>query len=279
MVIGLSLLVVIGMMTGCVNKAKLNVAMSDTPVPASLDIGKKQEDAVVNTGLQGSMNVLPLMLELTQGLSYDVVAVGKDAAIEAVNADASQLAIFDGQLDEAQGLAQIIAYAGITLIVHPKSGLENMTSEEVRAFFTGEITEVQGQTLTMVLPAKSLPSRALFEAFFPLKGDVNGMQKSLIPDSALTVETDAAVIAEVANNRNAIGVILTGSLDADVKGLKLEGIEATPSTLTEGTYTASVPIVLMAQVSNEESFHKLIELTTSEQGKEAIEKNGFTLTN
>lgn len=280
-VVNLGLLLAIGLLTGCLDKAKLNESLNDPAVPANIEEaqGTAAQTTTVNTGLQCSMNVLPLMLELTKDLSYDVVAVGKDAAIEAVNTDISQLGIYDGQLEEAQGLAEIIAYAGVTLIVNSKSGLDNITSEEVRAFFTGETTELQGQTLTMVLPEKSLPSRTLFEMFFPLKGDVNGMQKSLIPDTALTAPSDAEVIAEVANNPNAIGVILTGSLDAQVKGLKLEGIEATSSTLSGGTYIATTPIVLMAKASNEGEFNTFLELTKSEQGQEMIKNIGFTTTN
>lgn len=280
-VIGLPLLVVIGIMTGCVDKAKLSGSLSEAPVAMNLEEGEKYESSnkPVNTTFQGSMNVLPLMLELTKGLPYDVVAVGKEAAIEAVQVDGSQLALFDGLLDEAQGLTEIIAYAGITLIVNPKSGLEDITSEEVRAFFSGETTSVQGQTFTMVLPEKTLTSRTLFETFFSLRGDVNGMQKSLIPDTAIKVESDAAVISEVVNNPSGIGVILSGNIDARVKGLRFEGIEATSLAFEEGTYKASIPVVLMAQASNEEMFHTFIKLASSEQGQEAIKKMGFTTTN
>lgn len=278
MAIVLPLLLGVGIMTGCVNKEKLDETLNDTVTNSEVGQVQEVQNKATQIGLQGSINVLPLMLELTKGLTYDVVAVGKEAAIENVIAQASQLALFDGQLDEAPGLSQIIAYAGITLIVNSKSGLENVTSEEVRAFFTGETTGIAGENLTMVLPANSAPSRSLFEGFFSLRGDSNGMQKSLIPDGVLTVETDAQVITAVMNEKNAIGVILTGSLDARVKGLKLEGIEANVSTLADGTYIAAVPIVLMS-ASNEERFLEFIEITKSEHGKEVIKKIGFTTIN
>lgn len=279
--IALSLILGIGAMTGCVNKAKLNETLNH--VPARVNVIAEQEQVIdqseVNTILRGSINALPFMLELTQGLPYDITAVGKEAAIEAVNSTEAQLALFDGTLDEAVGLSEIVAYAGVVLIVNPKSGLENITVEEVRGFFTGETQDIQGQNLTLVLPSKALPSRMLFEELFPLKGDINGIQKSLITDAAVTVDTDEAVIQEVANNPNAIGVINVGQINTQVKGLKLEGIEASQSTIVDGTYTATKPIVLMAQVSNKEVFHIFIELTKSEKGKTAIKKIGFVPVN
>lgn len=279
--IALSLILGIGAMTGCVNKAKLNETLNH--VPATVNVIAEQEQVIdqseVNTILRGSINALPFMLELTQGLPYDITAVGKEAAIEAVNFTEAQLALFDGTLDEAVGLSEIVAYAGVVLIVNPKSGLENITVEEVRGFFTGETQDIQGQNLTLVLPSKALPSRMLFEELFPLKGDINGIQKSLITDAAVTVDTDEAVIQEVANNPNAIGVINVGQINTQVKGLKLEGIEANQSTIVDGTYTATKPIVLMAQASNKEVFHIFIELTKSEKGKTAIKKIGFVPVN
>lgn len=279
--IALSLILGIGAMTGCVNKAKLNETLNH--VPATVNVIAEQEQVIdqseVNTILRGSINALPFMLELTQGLPYDITAVGKEAAIEAVNSTEAQLALFDGTLDEAVGLSEIVAYAGVVLIVNPKSGLENITVEEVRGFFTGETQDIQGQNLTLVLPSKALPSRMLFEELFPLKGDINGIQKSLITDAAVTVDTDEAVIQEVANNPNAIGVINVGQINTQVKGLKLEGIEANQSTIVDGTYTATKPIVLMAQASNKEVFHIFIELTKSEKGKTAIKKIGFVPVN
>lgn len=267
------------MTTGCVNKEKLNKSLSATSSAVETEavdgVTPETSGSVV---MVSSMETLPLMLALTDGMSYEASCVGKEAAVEAVHQKTAQLALYEGYIDGESGLQEIIAYESVALIVNQASDLEDVSPEEVRAFFCGETDQIQGKTFERVVTSQGSPSRSLFEDFFQVKEDQNGILRSLIPDSASVFETDLEVSEFVSQNPSAIGMVLLGNTNGQVKPLKLSGVTPELKTLLDQTYPVSNPIMLMADASNETVFKSFIDLIQSENGQAAMIKTGFTPT-
>lgn len=88
------------------------------------------------------------------------------------------------------------------------------------------------------------------------------------------------VITEVVNNKNGIGYISLGSLNAEVKALKIGGVQATTANIIDGTYEISRPFLVVyntdAQLSDiAEDFKTFL---TSSQAQAVISDKGYVST-
>lgn len=86
----------------------------------------------------------------------------------------------------------------------------------------------------------------------------------------------SVMIATVISNKNAIGYISLGSLNNDVKAVKINGVEATVANTMSGSYTIRRPFNLV--LKNEQSnplVKDFIKFILSNQGQEIVAKKGY----
>ena len=77
-------------------------------------------------------------------------------------------------------------------------------------------------------------------AFVELTG-VEADGEDQTTEEAVVANQTEAVITQVSGDPAAIGYISLGSLNDTVKALKVEGVEATPENVKNGTYTVARP--------------------------------------
>ena len=180
--------------------------------------------------------------------------------------------------EKASGLKEtILAYDGIAIIVNPQSKVEDLTVEQIKKIYTGEITnwsEAGGADGEIVLIGREAGSgtRDGFESITDTKDKCKYRQE-------LTSTGD--VITTVAQNPNAIGYASLASVKDTVKALKVGGVTPTEDTVKDGSYVVQRPFVLVTKEGTplSETAQKFFNYATSSSASEIINKAGAVSAN
>lgn len=134
-----------------------------------------------------------------------------------------------------------VAYDCIVPVVHPGNSVTNLTLDQLKAIYKGEIKnwkDVGGPDRTIVVVSRDTSS-GTYEVWHE-----KVMKKERVYPGALIQASNGAVVQAVSKNKNAIGYIGLGYLDASVKALSLNGIAGSPETTLNSTYPVSRPLYM-----------------------------------
>lgn len=172
---------------------------------------------------------------------------GSGSGITAVNEGRCDIGLSSRALKDEEvssGLKQtILAYDGIAIIVHPDNPVKDLSIEQIKKMYTGEITnwsEVGGNDEEIVLIGREGGSgtRDGFETITETKDQCKYRQE-------LTSTGD--VIATVSQNPSAIGYASLSAVKDTVKPLTIEGVEASEATVKDGSYKIQRPFCLITK--------------------------------
>lgn len=119
------------------------------------------------------------------------------------------------------------------------------------------------------------------DAFVELTGvleeDDAGNETDNTSKGAVTVNSTQAVMSNVAGNEAAIGYISLGSLNDTVKAIKIDGAEATPETVKDGSYTIARPFNIATKTDGQlsEVAQDFIDYILSTEGQQVVTDNGY----
>jgi len=145
--------------------------------------------------------------------------------------------------EQGRGLkAEIIAIDGIAVIVNSSNPVTNLSIDQIRSIYTGEITnwnQVGGSNAPIAVVSREAGSgtRGAFE-------EIVGFAGRLAAGANESTST-GAIKAGIAQNPNAIGYISLGSLDATIKALSVGGVSATAANVVNGTYRVARPFIVL----------------------------------
>jgi phosphate transport system substrate-binding protein len=129
-----------------------------------------------------------------------------------------------------------IAYDCIVPIVHPSNTVVNLTVEQLKAIYKGDITNwkgVGGPDRKIVIISRDTSS-GTYEVW---EGKV--MNKEKVSPAALLQASNGAVVQAVSSNQNAMGYIGIGYLDSSVKAVMVNRVKASAETALNGSYPIS----------------------------------------
>ena len=215
------------------------------------------------------------------GVTFTYNPTGSGSGITAVSEGRCDIGLSSRALkddEKASGLKEtILAYDGIAIIVNPQSNVEDLTVEQIKKIYTGEITnwsEVGGADGEIVLIGREAGSgtRDGFESITDTKDKCKYRQE-------LTSTGD--VITTVAQNPNAIGYASLASVKDTVKALKVGGVTPTEDTVKDGSYVVQRPFVLVTKEGTplSETAQKFFNYATSSSASEIISKAGAVSAN
>jgi len=201
---------------------------------------------------------------------------GSSAGIQAAETGTADIGMSSRNLKDkelALGLKPIaIAKDAIAIIVNPSNPVCELSLEQVRRIFTGEIInwrEVGGKDAPIVLITREEGSgtRGAFEEMV--------MKGSPISLRALRQDSNGAVRVIVASDPNAIGYISLGIVNEQVKALRLDGVEASVGSVKRGEYSLVRPFLFVIKGEPKGLAKDFIEFVLSPEAQELLAKEGL----
>ena len=238
-----------------------------------------------NTGatiaISGSTSVGPLAEKLamkyqeTTDDKVEINQVGSSAGITNATTGVSEIGMSSRDLKEeevAEGLEEIaIAYDGIVVVTHPTNEVKDLSMEQIKQIFTGEVTnwkELGGENLEIVVVSREDGSGSR-DAFQEIVDYGSG---ELIKN-AIIASGNGNIKTTVATNKHAIGFISFEYIDESITPLKIDGVEPTAKNVLDGHYKLSRPFLFVYKDVTD-SGQQFIDYILSNAGQEIVAETG-----
>jgi phosphate transport system substrate-binding protein len=233
--------------------------------------------------ISGSTTVQPIaqaaadrLLAANAGLTVSVAGGGSGAGIKETIAGANDIGMSSRELtaDEASTLSVFsIANDGIAIIAHPRNPVKNLTREQAKDIFLGNITnwkDVGGNDAPILVQTRETGSGTLATLEELL------LDKSKVTESATPYTSTSLLRQAVAASENAVGFISIGYLDSTVKALTIDYIAPTEETITDGSYALSRSLYVFTKGAPSGANARFIDFLRSASVQEDIvKKEGY----
>ena len=235
--------------------------------------------------ISGSTSVQPLAQDLADlfnesesGVNIEIQGGGSSQGIKDVTDGVSDIGNSSRELkdDEKAGITEhVIAYDGISVIVHPSNPVTNLTSEQVVKIFKGEIKnwkEVGGadKEILVVTREEGSGTRSAFEELMKLQEKKEDRVISHIRSDALVGDGNGAIKANIAAKDNAIGYLSLGFADNTIKKVSLDGVECTMENIKNKTYIISRPYLMLTKGEIRPEVQAFLDFILSDKGQEVV---------
>jgi len=239
-----------------------------------------------NLALVGSTSVQPLAQELADayekanpGVKIDVQGVGSTAGVNAAHDKTADIGMSSRDLtaEEKQWKMQeiVLALDGISVVINPANQTTDLSVEQIRKIFKGEITnwnQVGGKDAPILVVSREAGSgtRTAFEELTKVAVKKDGKDVSLLKADALVADGNGSIQANVAAKDNAIGYMSMGMVDKAVKAIKVDGVQPTVANVVAKQYSLSRPFLLLINGEAGESAKAFMKFASSPEGKKII---------
>ena len=229
-----------------------------------------------STSMSKVIGALGETFEAESGIAVTYNATGSGAGIQAVEEGRCDIGLSSRSLkdeEKSKGLQEtVLALDGIAIIVHPDNAVNDLTTEQIAAIYTGEITnwsELGGADSEIVLIGREAGSGTR-DGFESITGTADKCQYR----QELTSTGD--VIATVAGNPQAIGYASLASVKDNVKALSVGGVTPSEETVQDGSYAIQRPFVLVTKqgVTLSKSAQEFFDYVTSAAANDVIRGAG-----
>jgi len=169
-------------------------------------------------------------------------------------------------------VTNIVARDAIAVAVHPSNGINGLTLEQIKAIYTGEISNwsnLGGSDQSIVIISRD-SSSGTFETFNELALDGEKVR----PD-ALLQASNSAVATTVANTPGAIGYIGLGYVSEKVKAISVDNVMPSKETVNSGDYALARPLFMYTDGEPTGAVKKFLDFVMSEEGQKLVEENGY----
>jgi phosphate transport system substrate-binding protein len=206
----------------------------------------------------------------------EIAAGGSVVGIEAIHEGTVDIGMASRALKvaEAEGIERHqIAIDVLAVIVNPANPVEGLTTKQLQAIYTGEITnwqEVGGsdQPIVVVTRGKNSGTRGAFDEIILEK------QEPTAP-SLRTAITAGDMAAIVANDLPAIGYVGFGNLEPGTKTLTIDNVTPSKETARDGSYKLVRPLLFLTGPLTQPIASTYINFALSPEGQQLVEEDGW----
>ncbi len=268
-------------LTACGGSAS-SAAASSTSAAAGSTASSTAAALSGNVATGGSTSMKNVIAALTEGfaevepgvtVSYDPTGSGAGitgATDKTLDIGLSSRALKDDEKADVEGTT--IALDGIAIIVNNASKVEDLTVDQLKQMFTGEITnwsEVGGDDGEIVLIGREAGSgtRDGFESIVDVKDSCKYAQE---------LTATGAVISAVEANPLAIGYASLSAVGDTVKMVTVGGVGCSEETVKDGSYEVQRPFVFVTNksVTLSEQAQAFFDFATSADAADLIRTAG-----
>lgn len=167
----------------------------------------------------------------------------------------------------------VVALDCIVPVVHPSNPLQNITIEQLRAIYTGQVRnwkQIGGMDRQVVAISRD-SSSGTFEVWNKVVLD---KKMRVRPDAQLQA-SNGAVAQAVAGNKYAIGYIGIGYLNQQVKPLSVSGVAASPETAKSGAYPIARGLNMFTSERPSMAVQSFIKFVLGPEGQKIAALEGF----
>ena len=242
-----------------------------------------------NISINGSTTVLPIAQKAAEAfmkehpdVKISISGGGSGNGIKALIdkttdiADSSR-AIKPEEIEQAKAKGAspvefIVAFDCIVPIVHPTNPLKNITLDQLKGIYKGDIKnwkEIGGADKPIVIVSRDTSS-GTYEVW-----EEKVMKKERVYPGALLQASNGAVAQAISKNPNAIGYIGVGYEDKTVKMLSVNGIVGNKETTLNKTFPISRPLYMYTPVPAAGDVKNFLDYVMSDKGQKLVEEEGF----
>ncbi len=166
----------------------------------------------------------------------------------------------------------IVAFDCIVPVVHPSNPLKNLTLDQLKAMYKGEIRnwkEIGGPDKPIVVISRDTSS-GTYEVW-----EEKVMKKERVFPRALLQASNGAIVQTVSKNPNALGYIGLGYMDKSVKMLSVNGITGSIETTLNKSFPISRPLYMYTPAQPAGDVKKFLDYIISNKGQKLVAEEGF----
>ncbi|MBN1103150.1 MAG: phosphate ABC transporter substrate-binding protein [Deltaproteobacteria bacterium] len=173
--------------------------------------------------------------------------------------------------EKSAGLVAV-AYAidGVAVIVHKSNPVDNLTLEQLKAIYTGQMkTWPEGKPILAFNRPTTSGTREVF------KEVVLGGKTEF--DPGIQIKHDKAAVMTVAKAATAMAFTSADEVtgNTEVKIVKVNGIAPTPSTLRDKSYPIARTLHFGTKGNAQGDVKAFLDFAVSDEGQKVLEKAGF----
>ncbi|SEM25318.1 phosphate ABC transporter substrate-binding protein, PhoT family [Syntrophus gentianae] len=245
--------------------------------------------AATTVVIKGSTTVLPIAqvaleayMKSHPGVNISLSGGGSGEGIKALIDRSTDIANSSREIKDKEAASakekgvsvkeHVVAVDAIVPIVNPRNKVNGLTLDQLSQIYQGKITnwkEVGGENIPIVVVSRD-SSSGTYESWGHLV--LNGAK---VTPKAQLQASSGAVVQTVSKNRYAIGYIGLGYLNRSVKGLTVNGIQASAQTVLAKTYPIARPLYMYTNGQPTGEVAGFINFVLSPAGQKLVEKEGF----
>ncbi|MFU2208450.1 PstS family phosphate ABC transporter substrate-binding protein [Solidesulfovibrio sp. C21] len=238
--------------------------------------------------VNGSTTVLPIMQKVVEAymkahpdVKISVSGGGSGNGIKSLIDGSTDIAMASRAMEQKEiDLAKskgenpvqtVVAIDAIVPIVNPANKLEAATLAQLKDLYTGKITawkDLGGAGPVVVISRDT--SSGTYETWEHLV-----MKKERVFPGALMQASNGAVVQAVSKNKNAIGYVGLGYLDASTKPLTVDGVKATAETAKSKKYPISRDLYIYTNGAPSGAAKGLVDFLLGPDGQKLVKEVGF----
>lgn len=222
-----------------------------------------------------------------ESISIYVSSGGSSAGIKSVMENTANFGMIsrtvkDDEKSKIEGYKEFkIGFDALTISINAQNPIlkvkDNLTKDELMKIFSGEYKYWDDVD-------KSLEHKEIVVITRDLGGGAHEVfQKSImgetkVREDAIQAPSMGALAAKIVENKDAIGYASLGMLTQNkgkMAALKVDGVEPTVENIISGAYKIQRPLLIVKKGELTPQEQKFIDILLSEQGKKAVEENGY----
>jgi phosphate transport system substrate-binding protein len=231
--------------------------------------------------IAGSTSVMPFTEKLAEHFMVDhpeyvidVQGGGSTAGVQACMNNTVHIGMSSRQLKEEEMVLKeiIICYDGISVVVHPKNPIRELTLKQVRDIFNGRTKNWKelgwvDRRIDAVSREEGSGTRGSFEELV--------MRSEEIDDGIMVQDSNGSVKEVVATDPYAIGYISLGLVDGRVKGLSIDNIAPNLKNIKNKKYKIIRPFIYLSKGELQEHSKTFVDYVLSKDGQKILIKEGL----